>query len=126
MLVPLSLTVILSIVVVVVAVSRYLAGPLPSFLSLVVARGSIPSLPQNHLEGSCVALSLKRKILFVPHLYQHWVCVSSSWYWDGIAILCGIHHIHMSSIVLVIVHFHCIRVSPTWGTLRFLLLQWWG
>ena len=23
-------------------------------------------------------------------------------------------------------HFHCIGVTPTWGTLRFLLLPWWS
>ena len=74
------LTVILSIVVVVVVVvSRYIVGTLTSFLSLVFVLGSIPSLPRNHMEGFCVVFSLKLRIWCVPHLAQHWVCVSSSW-----------------------------------------------
>ena len=96
-LVLLPLTVILSIVVVDVVATRYLSGPLPSFFPLVDAQGSIPSLPQIHLEGSCVALSWKFWILFVPHLYPHWVCVFFFWYWGDIAILCGLHNIRMSS-----------------------------
>ena len=61
-LIPLPLTVILSIAVVVADISRYLVGPSPILLSLVVALGSIPSLPWNHLEGFCVTLSLKRRL----------------------------------------------------------------
>ena len=106
-LIPFPLTAILSIsvvvvvvvfvvvVVVIVVVSRYLNGPLPSLLSSVVPRGSIPSLPRNHLEGFCVVLSLKRQLLCVPHISQHWVCVSSSWCWCGISIRCGRHHTRM-------------------------------
>ena len=74
-LVPLPPTVILAIVVVDVVDSRYLAGPLPSLLSLVAARGSIPSLPQSHMYGSCAVLSWKRRLLCVTHLYPQYVCV---------------------------------------------------
>ena len=95
-LIPLPLTFVLSIVFVVVVVSGYLVSPLPSSLSLVFALGSIPSLPCNHLNVFCVALSLKRRLLFVPCLSQYWLFVSSSWYLGGISILCGIHCIRMS------------------------------
>ena len=96
-LVPMPLTIILFIYVVDVVISKYLAGSLPIWNSLVTEQGSIPSLPQIHLEGSCVALSWKFWILFVPHLYPHWVCVLFFWYWGDIVIQCGLYHIRMSS-----------------------------
>ena len=91
---PLTLTIILSIFVVDIVVSRYMAGTLPSFLFLVSGRLSIPFLPQSDMEGSCVALSWEQQILCVPHFYLHW---ASLLYWGDISILCGIHHIHTSS-----------------------------
>ena len=88
---------ILSIVVVYVVVSRFIDGLLPSLTFLVSEKGSIPSLTHIHLLGSFVALSCKRRLFCVPHLYPYWVCVFFLWYWGDIAILCDINHICMSS-----------------------------
>ena len=95
-LIPFPRTSILSIIVVVAAVYLYLVGSSHSSIFLVFALGSIPSLHQNHLEVFCVVLSLKRRLWCVPHLAQHWICVSSSYYRGGIDIRCGLHHIRMS------------------------------
>ena len=56
----------------------------------------------------------------MPHLYPHYVYVLFFWYWGEISILCGLHHIRMS------VNFHCVGVTPSRSTLRFLLLEWLG
>ena len=66
--IPLTLTAILYIVVVVAADYRYIVSPLFSLLYGVVVLGSIPSLPWNHPEGFCVAVSLMHRIWYVPHL----------------------------------------------------------
>ena len=59
-LIPLPLTVILTIVSAVADASRYPVGTSTSMLSGVVVIRSIPSHPRNNLEDFCVALSLIR------------------------------------------------------------------
>ena len=94
-LIPLPLTVILNIVSVVAAASRYPVVTTTSSIFGVVVLVSITSHPRNHLEGFCVALSLMPLIWCVPPIDWHWGCASSSGCWGGISIRFGWHHIRM-------------------------------